>query len=797
MADATISGASAPDPAWNVTAAPLDPGETVVTMIDRCAHENPARPALETRSDGTTSYVQLVERSSALASTLAHLGVGAGCSVAVLGSRSASTVTSLLGTIRSGAAYVPLDPVWPVRRLIDMLDAQHVEVLVTDQATLSLAQLVGWSSTSVRHVVCPDIEASPAWRSRFRGERIANFFDEMIADDDPVRAAGFALRSTETSDGAADLDLYRQHVVDLVTASSARPDPRIIEIGSGSGVLAAALSPHAARYTATDPSRVSTERCNALGPGVEALQCFAHELDGRIQGEYDVCVIASAAQFFPGLDYLFEVLATVGSRLAPRGVVVLADVLEPDDAGPGLMGVPVEVMRRLPEIVAGVSEVEVVRRPGGSDVGTFSTRYDVVIRYVPERGPELGRDRPWVLTGADVGRLGGGRCATSPPDAGAPCYTIFTSGSTGQPKGVTVSHDSVVNLVSWLNPRFDVGPTDKILFTTPFFFDLSVYDIFGVLAAGGSVRIASDAEVVEPDLLLDVVRDEGVTIWDSTPGALGMLLAMGQSRKPDDAGRLRLVLLSGDWIPLDTPGRVRETFGDSCEVVALGGATECTVWSNFQVVDSVDPSWQSIPYGRPIQNARYYVLDERLRACPPDVEGDLYIAGRCVALGYAGKPGTTAGRFIADPWPLASGERMYRTGDRASWLASGVMQFHGRLDDQVKVRGYRIELGEVWRAMIGCDQVTSAAVFTVTTKTGPSLVGAYVPAHPGAAPRQVKAELARSLPRYMVPDRLVPVEAIPLTPAGKPDKKRLLRIVTPKSPSRETSHPTEKQEKRQ
>jgi amino acid adenylation domain-containing protein len=655
---------------------------------------------------------------------------------------------------------------------------------------------VGWSSTSVRHVICPDIETSPAWLNRFRGERIASFFDEMVADDDPIRAAGFALRSSDTSDGAADLDLYRQHVVDLVRASSARADPRIIEIGSGSGVLAAELSPHSARYTATDPSRVSMERCSALGPSVEAVQCFAHELGERVQGDYDICVIASAAQFFPGLDYLFEVLAVAGSYLAPQGVVVLADVLEPDDAGPGLMGIPVEVFRRLPEILSAVSDVEVVRRPGGRGVSAFSNRYDVVIRYVPERRSELGRDRSWVLTGADVERLAVRRSETSPPSPGDPCYTIFTSGSTGQPKGVTVSHDSVVNLVSWLNPRFEIGPTDKILFTTPFFFDLSVYDMFGVLAAGGSVRIASEAEVAEPDLLLDAVRDEGVTIWDSTPGALGMVLAMGQSRGLDDAGCLRLVLLSGDWIPLDTPPRVRETFGNSCEVVALGGATECTVWSNFQVVKDVDPSWQSIPYGRPIQNARYYVLDERLGACPPDVEGDLYIAGRCVALGYLGKPGTTAVRFIADPWPLAPGERMYRTGDRASWLASGVMQFHGRRDDQVKVRGYRIELGEVWRALIGCEQVASAAVFTVATKTGPSLVGAYVPTHSGAAPRQVKAELARSLPRYMVPDRLVPVDAIPLTPAGKPDKGRLLRIVTPgRSPS-ENIHPTEKQRKR-
>lgn len=799
MTDLTVFGTSAPDPGWNATAVPFDQGETVVTLIDRAALRNPAGPALETHFGSVTSYEQLVEESSALAALLAELGVGAGCSVAVLGSRSARTVTSILGTVRSGAAYVPLDPLWPFKRFVDLLNTQRIEVLVTDRSTLTLGQSVGWSSTSVRHIVCPDIETSPAWKVQFQGQRISTFFDEMLADDDPVRAAGFNLRSTETSDGAAELDTYLQYVANLVRSASEHPTPRIIEIGSGAGLVAAELAPHAARYTATDPSQVSVERCSRLGTNVDAYQCFAHEIREHVPGKYDLCVIASTAQFFPSLDYLFEVLAAAVSYLAPDGVLVLADVLDPEDAGPGLLGVPVEVMRRLPEILPVIAGVEVVQRPPGSVGASVTDRYDVIIHYSPARpggqGPECGG----VLTGADIERARNASLTVSPPSATDACYTIFTSGSTGQPKGVTVSHRSVVNLVNWLNPKFKVGPADKILFTTSFCFDLSVYDMFGVLAAGAVVRIASDREVAEPDLLLDVIRDEAITIWDSTPGALGMLLTVSQSREPDHTGSLRLVLLSGDWVPTDTPRRVREAFGGGCSVIAMGGATECTVWSNFHVVgadDAVDPSWPSIPYGRPIQNARYYILDERMRACPTGVEGDLYIAGECVTLGYTGSPSMTASRFIADPWSPAAGERMYRTGDRARWLEWGAMQFRGRLDDQVKVRGYRIELGEVWTALVGCDQVQSAAVLTVATKAGPSLLGAYVPAHLEVSPRQVKEELGKSLPRYMVPDRLVPVDAIPLTRTGKTDKERLLQVVMPQRPPSKDRHPIEGQRKR-
>jgi len=788
MTDLPGIGASAPDPEWNATVTPVD-DVTVLTMIDRAARLAPAAPAIETRSGTTTTYGQLVEDSSALARLLSSLGVAAGTSVAILGSRSASTVTSILGTVRSAAAYVPLDPTWPTRRLVDLLDARSAEVLLTDRRTLALAQAVGWSSTSVTHVVCPDLAASPAWQETFRGHSISTFFDEMLAEEDPSRAAGLTLRATDTSDGSAELEKYQEYVSGLVRGATACPDPRIIEIGSGSGLMVAALAPFAAWYTATDPSWVSVERCASLGPNVDAHQCFAHEIDEQVDGEYDVCVVASTAQFFPGLDYLLDVVTAAGDHLAPDGVVVLADLLDPEDAGPGLLGVPVEVLRRLPTLVPAVSAVEILARPPGSVGDSVSQRYDAVIRYAPERTHGQGRAHGRVLTGADVEQVRHDGPAVPPPAAADPCYTIFTSGSTGQPKGVLVTHRSLTNLVGWLNPRFDVGPTDKVLFTTSFCFDLSVYDMFGVLAAGATVRLASDAEVAEPDLLLDAIRDEAVTIWDSTPGAFGMVLSMGRNRGDTLVGSLRMVLLSGDWIPVDMPGRVREIFGEGCKVVALGGATECTVWSNVHVVETVDPSWPSIPYGRPIHNARYYVLDDGLRACPVDVEGELYIAGDCVALGYVGRPGLTASSFVADPWAPAPGERMYRTGDRACWLEWGEMQFRGRLDDQVKVRGYRIELGEVWSALVGCDTVLSGAVLTVATKAGPSLVGAYVPALPEVSPRQVKEELGRSLPRYMIPDRIVPVDEIPLTRTGKTDKDRLLEIVMPQRPSTENRHP--------
>ena len=225
-------------------------------------------------------------------------------------------------------------------------------------------------------------------------------------------------------------------------------------------------------------------------------------------------------------------------------------------------------------------------------------------------------------------------------------YVIFTSGSTGVPKGVMVRHRPVVNLIEWVNRTFSVGVDDRLLFISSPSFDLSVYDVFGILAAGGSVRVASDSTLADPDRLAQLLATEPVTFWDSAPPALWQLMPLLPDKLPGH--RLRLVFLSGDWIPLPLPDRLKQCFED-VNVIALGGATEATVWSNFYPVGDVNPEWASIPYGRPIQNARYYILDSALRALPAGIPGDLYIGGECLADGYAGQAELTAERFIPDP----------------------------------------------------------------------------------------------------------------------------------------------------
>ncbi|UCH95910.1 MAG: amino acid adenylation domain-containing protein, partial [Candidatus Aminicenantes bacterium] len=361
-------------------------------------------------------------------------------------------------------------------------------------------------------------------------------------------------------------------------------------------------------------------------------------------------------------------------------------------------------------------------------------------------------------------------------------YVIFTSGSTGVPKGVAVQHRPVINIIQWVNKTFTVGAPDKLLFVTSLGFDLSVYDIFGILASGASIRLAAHHDIKNPVRLLEIILREGITIWDSAPAALQQLVPFfRETRKYKNTSGLRLVLLSGDWVPVTLPDILTATFKRG-RVIALGGATEATIWSNYYPVTRVGPGWTSIPYGKPVQNAAYYILNSYGKVCPLGVPGDLYIGGECLASGYINEPALTREKFVHNPF--IPGTRMYKTGDIARWFDDGNMEFLGRSDNQVKIRGYRIELGEIETQLLNHKEVKEAVVMAVgaagTAASDQRLVAYVVPGSmPGVKDlsdqltRNIRNFLKEKLPEYMIPQAFVLMEQFPLTPNGKVHRKAL------------------------
>ncbi|MFB7668626.1 amino acid adenylation domain-containing protein [Kitasatospora sp. NPDC056138] len=360
--------------------------------------------------------------------------------------------------------------------------------------------------------------------------------------------------------------------------------------------------------------------------------------------------------------------------------------------------------------------------------------------------------------------------------ADSTAYFIFTSGSTGRPKCVAVAHRPVLNLLNWCYRTFGFGPEDTGLCVTSLGFDLSVFDILGLLGRGAGLYLADEAEQRDPALLARVLVAEPITFWNSAPTTLAQLAPLlAEFTGHPGTADLRLVFLSGDYTPLPLPDRVRAVF-PRAEIVSLGGATEATVWSNWFRVGEIDPEWRSIPYGRPIDNARYYVLDERFEPCPVGVAGDLYIAGPCLSLGYHGQRELTAERFPADPFRPGSGERMYRTGDRACHLPDGNLCFLGRADGQVKIRGHRVELGEIEHRLRLHAAVQDAVVLARPDSTGDRKLVAYLVAADGTAipsVRELRDFAGETLPGYMVPNFLAFVPGYPASPNGKLDRAAL------------------------
>ncbi|MGO4833553.1 amino acid adenylation domain-containing protein, partial [Rhizobiaceae sp. 2RAB30] len=342
-------------------------------------------------------------------------------------------------------------------------------------------------------------------------------------------------------------------------------------------------------------------------------------------------------------------------------------------------------------------------------------------------------------------------------------YVIFTSGSTGTPKGVMIDHRGAANTVADLNNRFSVSSHDKVLALSSLSFDLSVYDIFGTLAAGGVIVMPDATRAKEASHWRDLVREHGVTIWNSVPALMQLAI---EGTRGASLSSLRLVMLSGDWIPLNLPDRIRPAAPDA-EIHSLGGATEASIWSILYPIAKIDPEWRSIPYGHAMDHQSIHVLDANLAVCPPWVPGDLYIGGIGVALGYWRDPVKTAASFITHP---VTSERLYRTGDMGRYLGDGEIEFLGRKDFQVKIQGYRVECAEVEAALLATPDIGATVVSAAADDAGTRHLVAYVVPNDQERDLDTAAlgeRLRSTLPAYMVPAFFVTLDKLPLSDNGK------------------------------
>ena len=346
-------------------------------------------------------------------------------------------------------------------------------------------------------------------------------------------------------------------------------------------------------------------------------------------------------------------------------------------------------------------------------------------------------------------------------------YLIYTSGSTGDPKGTEIQHGALVNLLGSMLKEPGLEKEDTLVAITTISFDIAGLEIFGPLVSGAKLVLASRDQAMDPDLLAELLEASDATVMQATPSTWRMLIESGWTGRP----ALRM-WCGGEALSSDLAD---DLLSHGRELWNLYGPTETTIWS---AAHRVRRGETPILIGRPIANTQMYILDGNQEPVPVGVAGELYIAGDGVARGYWRRPDLTASRFLADPFDKAGVRRMYRTGDLARYNRDGQIHLLGRTDHQIKLRGHRIELNEIEIAIERHPSVRQAAVRLQGEGSGKQLVAFVCFRNGSAEPGQVRSWLQESLPDYMVPAILAPIDQLPLTPNGKVDRKRLPSLDT-------------------
>ncbi|WP_148713629.1 non-ribosomal peptide synthetase [Chitinolyticbacter meiyuanensis] len=346
-------------------------------------------------------------------------------------------------------------------------------------------------------------------------------------------------------------------------------------------------------------------------------------------------------------------------------------------------------------------------------------------------------------------------------------YVIYTSGSTGRPKGAANRHRSLTNCMRWMQDVYALGDGDTVLHKAPFGFDVSVWELFWPLTAGVRLVVAQPGDHRDPERIVQLIERHQITTLNFVPAMLQAFLA---HRGIEHRTRLRYVICGGEAMPAHTQREALQRLA-GISLQNLYGPTETTIHVT-QWTCRIDGQTQ-VPIGRPIHHTSTHVFDADLNLVPPGVAGELYLGGLGLGRGYLGRPGLTAERFVADPFDPEGG-RLYRTGDLVRWNGEGQLEYLGRIDHQVKIRGFRIELGEVEAQLLAQPGVREAVVVAQDGPAGARLIG-YVAAHAGEAidSAALRTALAAQLPDYMVPSALMVLDALPLNPNGKVDRKAL------------------------
>jgi amino acid adenylation domain-containing protein len=778
--------------AFNATRTEYPRDRTVHGLFGEQARSRPEAVAVM-HGEREYRYRELEEASNRFARFLIGQGVRAAEPVALILESPFEMAAAILGILKAGCAYVPIDYDAPMERIRYVIEDTGARILVSEKRYMRMINRLQWECRSLDILFCADSQAvhrEPEAPNEFMRESVWDHVGQTAFDD--ISGGGWNSSYTGEWLSREVMDGYGENIR-LKLLPHVDKTKRILEIGCASGISLTRLAPLAGLYVGTDLSRAilgwTEGEIARLGLDNVHLRPYpAHETDRVEEGGFDVVILNSVIECFSGHNYLREVLRQAVARMADRGILFLGNLWDQDrkdefvrslvefrnaNLGKGyrtkidrseelfIARAFLEDLRHeFPEIQA--IEYSTMLGTAPSELSEFG--FDAIVHIdktrpspppAPRRKFQYDLSALTELDPSPIGERGG-------PESLA--YITYTSGTSGRPKGVMVEHRAIVRLVKGTD-YLQLGPDDRVLQTGSPAFDASTFELFGPLLNGGGLCRPPERAVLDPTEVGRLIARHRITALFVTTSLFNQYV----DRDINVFGGLKHLLTGGERASIHHFNRVFERY-PQLALINMYGPTENTTFTSFHPITRVYEG--EIPIGRPIANTRVLILDEKGQPVPVGIAGEICAAGDGLARGYVGDEILTRKKFTPHPWNPE--ERIYRTGDLGLWRVDGTIEFVGRMDSQVKLRGFRIEPVEIELAILQHPAVKEAVVLvSEAAGEGRELI-AYVTAE-GAEfdPGELRDHLKQALPDYMVPAYLVPLERMPLNANGKVDRQAL------------------------
>lgn len=757
----------------------------IIQLFNEMVEKSPDKKAVI--FDNTTlTYQQLDQRANQMANWLIEQGVRPEGIVGIYLSRSVELIVSILGVLKAGGAYLPINTDYPLDRIRYILNKANAGVLITEKEYIREANRLQWSCEALTSVLCVDSHdyyGEIEKRNELMRKELWEYLGDKATDD--ITGGGWIDSFEAKSFSRAEMDEYAANALEKIKPYLGK-DKKVLEIGCASGITMYPIAPLVKSYYGTDLSQTIIDYNRAICEEKKLdnikLRCIeAEDISLLGEGDFDVIIINSVVQAFSGFNYLRDIIKQCLSLMGPKGVLFLGDIMD---------------LEKKDELLAEVNQYK-KQHPYAKTKLDFSDEmfvprafFDDLRVEMPEVqntlhsekihtiANELTKYRYDSILEIDKTAVDGkkqvqknkqqfGANALEQFDDTA-CKVkisptqlsniIFTSGSTGEPKGVMVEHRSIIRTVKNTN-YIDIKPEDVILQACEISFDPSCVEIFGALLNGATLCLVSQKKLFNSAGLWSYLVKNDVTIVQ----IVASLFHMHVDSNPELFSTARLLMLGGEVL---SPSHVK-LVKDACpdlKILNCYGPTENTVNTTTYEVNEAS---SIIPIGKPVANCGIYVFNKNDQLQPAGIAGELVVFGDGLARGYLGDDKLTTEKFVEDPF--RPGQRMYKTGDLVRLDKNQNIEFLGRVDEQVKLKGHRVELSEIEKTLLAIPQINKVKVLVTKDK----ILCAYITLFEDIDTEALKQLMEIDLPFYMIPRYFVKMEELPLNAHGKIDKNAL------------------------